>query len=159
MRAYPIRQDWPDRSALRKTLNLLKKDHAVVIFPEGHVSKDGAMLPIQAGSILLAVQSGAPVVPVGIVGTDRMMPPHQWKLRRAGRRIVVRFGRPITTEELTGGLKGRAGIDHGAAVLSRAIAELAGIEPNLQPGTIVRGAERRAMNGRNCAASWSILGP
>src|SRR2546423_1288592 len=67
MRGYPIRQDSPDRAALRKTLNLLKSEQAVVIFPEGHVSKTGELQPIQPGSVMLAVQSKAPVVPVGIM--------------------------------------------------------------------------------------------
>jgi 1-acyl-sn-glycerol-3-phosphate acyltransferase len=124
MRAFPIRQDSPDRAALRRTTELLKRGEAVVVFPEGHVSKDGRMQPIQAGIILLAVHTGAPVVPVGIIGTDSMMPPHQWKLFHARRKMIVRFGQPISPEELTGGLKGRAGLDHGVEVLGRAIAQL-----------------------------------
>lgn len=124
MRALPIRQDSPDRSALRRTMELLKQGEAVVVFPEGHVSKDGRLQVVQPGTILLAVQTGAPIVPVGIIATDRMMPPHQWKLHHAGRRMIVRFGEPIFVEELTGGLKGRAAIDHGVEALAAAIASL-----------------------------------
>jgi 1-acyl-sn-glycerol-3-phosphate acyltransferase len=124
MRALPIRQDSPDRSALRRTLDLLKGGEAVVIFPEGHVSKDGRLQPIQAGTILLAIQAGVPIVPVGVVATDRMMPPHQWKLHHAGRRMTVRFGAPIPVDELAGGLKGRAALDHGVEVLRAAITAL-----------------------------------
>jgi len=128
MRAFPIRQDSPDRTALRRTINLLKQGEAVVVFPEGHVSKDGRMQPIQAGTILLAMQTGVPIVPVGVIATDRMMPPHQWKLRHAGTRIIVRFGEPISVDELTGGLSGRAALDHGVDVLARAISALSGQE-------------------------------
>jgi 1-acyl-sn-glycerol-3-phosphate acyltransferase len=124
LHAYPIRQDSPDRAALRKTQELLKRGEAVVIFPEGHVSKTAAMQPIQPGFMLLVQMTGAPVVPVGIVGTDKMMPPHQWKLHRARQRTVVRYGEPISAEELTGGLKGRAGVEHGVRVLTEAIARL-----------------------------------
>jgi 1-acyl-sn-glycerol-3-phosphate acyltransferase len=124
MRAVPIRQDSPDRTALRRTVELLKNGEAVVVFPEGHVSADGRLQPVQPGAIMLAIQTGAPIVPVGIIATDRMMPAHQWKLRHAGRRMIVRFGEPLTVQELTGGLKGRAGIDNGVKVLTEAISSL-----------------------------------
>ena len=128
MRAIPIRQDSPDRAALRRTTNLLKTGEAVVIFPEGHVSKHGELQPIQAGTIMLAVQTDTPIVPVGLIASDRLMPPHQWKLHHAGTKVVVRYGRPLSVEELTGGLKGKAGLTHGVKVLGAAIAELSGQE-------------------------------
>lgn len=124
MHGYPIRQDSPDRAALRFTEKLLNDKEAVVIFPEGHVSKDGKMQPVQPGPLMLALRTGTPILPVGIIGTDKMMPPHQWKLRHAKRRIVVRIGKRISPEELSGGLKGRAAIDHGVQVLTDAIAAL-----------------------------------
>jgi 1-acyl-sn-glycerol-3-phosphate acyltransferase len=128
MRGFPIRQDSPDRAALRKTEEILRKGDAVVVFPEGHVSKDGRLQPIQPGTLLIAIRAGVPVVPVGIIGSDRLMPPHTWKLRHAGTRIVVRFGKPLSSDELSGGLKGRAALNHGVAALTRAISLLIGAE-------------------------------
>jgi 1-acyl-sn-glycerol-3-phosphate acyltransferase len=126
MRAIPIRQDSPDRTALRRTTELLKKGEAVVIFPEGHVSKHGELQPIQAGTIMLAVQTNTPIVPVGLIASDKLMPPHQWKLHHAGQKVEVKYGRPLGVEELTGGLKGKAGLAHGVKVLEAAIANLTG---------------------------------
>jgi 1-acyl-sn-glycerol-3-phosphate acyltransferase len=124
LRAFPVRQDSPDRAALRRAEQLLKAGEALVIFPEGHESPDGALQPILPGSILLAMHGEAPVVPVGILGTDAMMPPCRFRLRRAKHPAVVRFGRPIPVEELTGGLKGRAALDHGVRHLTEALESL-----------------------------------
>ena len=124
LRGIPIRQDSPDRKALKKCLSVLKSGNAIVIFPEGHVSKDGIQQPIQPGPAMLAISSGVPIVPVGIVNSDMMMPPHQWKLHRINKPIIIRYGKPISPEELSGGLSGRAGVDHGAALIGRTLLEL-----------------------------------
>ncbi len=153
MRGIPIHQDSPDRAALRRTIDLLKKGEAFVIFPEGHVSKDGRLQSIQAGTIMIAVQTGAPIVPVGIIATDRLMPPHQWRIRHAGRRIEIRFGESISVERLTGGLKGRAGLDYGVRMLTVAIASLSGQDP--YPDTTEEPAGA-AQNGQTVAERGGI---
>ena len=53
-------------AALASGLNIL-------IFPEGTRSKDGRLAPFKKGPFYLALQSGAPIVPVAIAGTERMM--------------------------------------------------------------------------------------
>jgi 1-acyl-sn-glycerol-3-phosphate acyltransferase len=124
MHGFPVRQDSPDRKAIRFTQQLLEKDEAVVIFPEGHVSKSGEFQEVQAGVILIAMRTGAPVLPVGIVGSGRFMPPHQWKIHRAPGGIRIAIGHPIPVEELTGGLSGREALDYGAAYLEQEIKKL-----------------------------------
>jgi len=151
MRAYPIRQDSPDRAALRRTADLVKQGNAVVIFPEGHVSKNGQLQRILPGTILVAMQTGAPTLPVGVIATDSMMPPHQWRLHHAGRPMEVRFGEPIPVSELTGGLKGRAAIDHGVRRLGEAIAAL--IEQPASDSAVQASRlapENPLAEGRNC---------
>jgi 1-acyl-sn-glycerol-3-phosphate acyltransferase len=93
MHAYPVKRGVPDRAALKRTLEYLKEGEIVCVFPEGTRSVTGELGPIEIGIGMLAVKSGAPIVPVGIRGTDRMLPRDAKRLHRA--RIRVRFGPPI----------------------------------------------------------------
>ncbi len=74
MRAIPIRRGAGDVSALERALDLLKEGCAVAVFPEGTRARPGEFLRPKAGVGLLAIKSGAPVVPVLIEGTDRVLP-------------------------------------------------------------------------------------
>ena len=124
MHGFPIRQDSPDRAAMRRAEALLKNGEVLVLFPEGHVSKTGELQPLQRGVILIAFRANVPIVPVAVIGTNKMNPPHTWKIHHAGQRMIVRFGKPLNPEELAGGLKGRAALDHGTKQLTIAINEL-----------------------------------
>lgn len=128
-RAFPIRQDSPDRAALRRAESLLRGGEVVVVFPEGHESLDGQLQPLQGGVILLAERASVPVVPVGISGSERVLPPREWYLRHGGEPVVVRFGQPLSAELLTGNLRGKAAWRRGSETLARAIAALA--EPSM----------------------------
>ncbi len=67
---------------------------SVVFFPEGTRSRDGAMLPFQRGAFLVALKAGVPVVPVGIEGARRVMPPGRFSATPG--RVTVRFGAPVS---------------------------------------------------------------
>lgn len=121
LRAFPIRQDSPDRRALRMAQSLLGHDEALVVFAEGHESLDGRLKPLQGGVIMLAMRTGAPVLPVGISGTHRMLPPREWRPRHGGAPVLIRFGRPIAAADLVGGLAGRAAIHAGLERLAEEI--------------------------------------
>src|SRR5438876_7591047 len=72
--AYPVKRETADRAALRQTEELLRQGQVVVIFPEGQVSPDARFQPLKPGLALLALRTGAAVVPVGLLGTERLMP-------------------------------------------------------------------------------------
>jgi 1-acyl-sn-glycerol-3-phosphate acyltransferase len=103
MHAYPVKRGVADRAAMKRTLDFLKNGEIVCVFPEGTRSVDGSLGPIEIGIGLLAVKSGAPIVPAGIRGTDRMLGRGAKRLHRA--KIRVQFGPPIPVPP---GAEGRA---------------------------------------------------
>lgn len=124
LHAFPIRQDSPDRAALRRCEELLRSGNAVIMFPEGHESIDGSLQPLQGGPVLVAIRAGCPIQPVAILGSADMARPQSFRIRRARRPVLVRYGRPISAAELAGGLTGRAAVDHGTRLLRAALLSL-----------------------------------
>ncbi|MGO2683583.1 MAG: lysophospholipid acyltransferase family protein [Microbacterium sp.] len=80
--------------ALDQQRRLLEEGLAVALYPEGTRSTDGRLYKGRTGAAFLALQTGAPVVPVGLIGTDKAMPKGA-KLPSARARVTVRFGDPI----------------------------------------------------------------
>jgi 1-acyl-sn-glycerol-3-phosphate acyltransferase len=52
----------------------------VLFFPEGHRSKTGKMQPFYSGAFRLALETGVPIVPLCITGTDTLLPPGRYAL-------------------------------------------------------------------------------
>lgn len=128
LRAFPIRQDSPDRKALRRAEELLKQGEVLVVFPEGHESLDGRLQPLQGGAVLLARRTGACIVPVGIRGSDRILPPREWRPRHGGEPVVVRFGRPVLVDDWTQGYEDKDGMRIALECLRRELLRLSGQE-------------------------------
>jgi 1-acyl-sn-glycerol-3-phosphate acyltransferase len=70
---------------------------SVLIFPEGGRSLEG-LLPFKEGAAYIAIKSGEPVVPVGLIGTDHILPMHSMNVRSGN--VVMRIGEPISTKEI-----------------------------------------------------------
>lgn len=81
-------------NALDQQRQLLEDGLAVALYPEGTRSTDGRLYKGRTGVAFLALQTGAPVMPVGLIGTDRVMPKGA-KLPSMKERVTVRFGDPI----------------------------------------------------------------
>jgi len=73
--AFPVNVKIGDRGALRLSLEHLQQGGALMIFPEGSRTRTGDMLPFKHGVIRLALESGAPIVPVTIVGGYKALSP------------------------------------------------------------------------------------
>jgi 1-acyl-sn-glycerol-3-phosphate acyltransferase len=91
----PVNRD-DTTSALQSldiALEVLARGEAFGIYPEGARSRDGRLYRGRTGVAQLALTSGAPVVPVGLVGTERLQPIGATLPRLA--RVTLRFGEPL----------------------------------------------------------------
>jgi 1-acyl-sn-glycerol-3-phosphate acyltransferase len=85
-------------NALDDAVPLLKSGELVGIFPEGTRSPDGRLYRGRTGVARLAMQAGVPVVPIGILGTEKIQPkghtvPRLAMLGRSG--VTIKFGTPL----------------------------------------------------------------
>jgi 1-acyl-sn-glycerol-3-phosphate acyltransferase len=69
LNAVPLDREGVGIEGLRTALHQLQGGRAVVVFPEGHRSEDGALQPLKPGVQLLIKRVEAPIVPVGLAGT------------------------------------------------------------------------------------------
>jgi 1-acyl-sn-glycerol-3-phosphate acyltransferase len=110
--------------SLQTALDVLGRGEAFGIYPEGTRSRDGRLYRGRTGVAHLALTSGAPVVPVGLTGTDRLQPIGSRLPRLA--KVTVAFGAPITVaDEYDGVALGRARRDLTDRIM-RAISDITG---------------------------------
>jgi 1-acyl-sn-glycerol-3-phosphate acyltransferase len=86
--------------SLRTAGDKIRREGAVVVmFPEGTRSSDGELLPFKKGAFVLALESGVPVIPIGISGSRSLMPKGSFLVRPGKMRVHI--GAPIEIEGLT----------------------------------------------------------
>lgn len=95
----PIRREGGSASegALAAATDVLESGGVFGIYPEGTRTRDGFTHRGHTGVARLAMRTGAPVIPVGLIGTDECQPTDK-KLPRLFRTVHVRFGQPIAPE-------------------------------------------------------------
>ncbi len=95
----PIRREGGSASegALAAATEVLERGGVFGIYPEGTRTRDGLTHRGHTGVARLARRTGAPVIPVGLVGTDECQPTDK-KLPRLFKTVHVRFGQPIAAE-------------------------------------------------------------
>ncbi|CAA7602033.1 1-acylglycerol-3-phosphate O-acyltransferase [Acididesulfobacillus acetoxydans] len=91
--AFPVNRAQADTGAIRQALAILKEDRVLGLFPEGTRSKTGDVQRALPGVVLIMDRSKAPVVPVKVRGTNRLL-----RGGRGGLRLVV--GKPLTLDQL-----------------------------------------------------------
>lgn len=98
--AFPVEQNSPDRTALRQAEEQLKMGHSLVVFPEGQCSQDGKLQPLLPGVALLALKCDVPVIPVGIVNSNRLMPYAKVLPRFTLSEVEINFAPPLQMDDL-----------------------------------------------------------
>jgi 1-acyl-sn-glycerol-3-phosphate acyltransferase len=85
--------------SIKRAGDFINQGRSVVVFPEGTRSTDGQIKKFKKGSLLIAANTKAPVVPLTINGSFRIMSKKSFRLHPGKVKIVI--SPPIKTEDLT----------------------------------------------------------
>ena len=121
---HPVDRDAADLEAFRTALRILEAGQVLAIFPEGTRSRDGALQPVREGAGMLALRSGATVLPIAVVDSDLMWP-RGHLLPRFGKRVTVRYGTPFKVADGLGAASTGAGSAKAASRDRRGATEAA----------------------------------
>lgn len=126
VRAIPLAIRGANREPLRAAHSRLERGEVLGIFPEGGISRDGEPLLGSPGAVSLVLAQAVPVIPVAIIGGHQVLPPGAVLPRL--RRVEIRFGDPISHEELAalGDGSRRARLVAATRRIMDAIADLGG---------------------------------
>jgi 1-acyl-sn-glycerol-3-phosphate acyltransferase len=72
--AFPVHRESADREALQRAEEVLKRGEVLVLFPEGTRRAGPVIEDLMEGAAFLSARTGAPIVPIGIGGSDLAMP-------------------------------------------------------------------------------------
>ena len=100
LNSIPLNENAPDTAAIRLAIELLGQGRAVLIFPEGSRSEEGAMHQFKRGVWVLLSRARCPVVPVAVEGAFDAWPRSRALPRFWGQRLAAKVGDPIAPETL-----------------------------------------------------------
>lgn len=124
---HPVDRDAADLEAFRTAMRILEAGQVLAVFPEGTRSRTGALQEVREGVGMLALRSGAKVLPVAVIDSDILWPRGQL-LPRFGKHVTVRYGTPFSVVDALAaqGLptKGRQATEAATRLVMTRIAEL-----------------------------------
>ena len=98
-KVHPLDRSGTGLDALKTALKVLSRDGVIVIFHEGGISPTHSMQKARQGAAFLAIKSQAPILPIGISGTEKFAP---WRMVLPLQRFRVNIGPPFTPPVLEG---------------------------------------------------------
>jgi len=94
--AIPVRRESADKDAMKAALDLLNAGETMIVFPEGARQSGNDIADCFDGPAWLASKSGARVIPIGIVGSEKAMPAGSKFIHRSN--VVISVGDPMYIE-------------------------------------------------------------
>lgn len=117
LNAFPVQTDYADRQAIRRALQILGEGNVLGIFPEGMRNKSGEA-KARPGVVMLALKSGAPIIPIGCSGTGHSLPCGWF------RPFLAKAGTPIHLDQYRGRRIGSIGMEKISEDIMNKIVEL-----------------------------------
>ena len=91
--AFPVSRGTADREALKRSIEVLADGDGLVLFPEGERKQGPIVQPLFEGAVYIAIKAGVPIIPVGIGGSERVMPKNAKFV--FPRKVHIEIGPPI----------------------------------------------------------------
>lgn len=85
--------------SLKQSVRYLHEGLSFAVYPEGTRSPDGRLQPFKRGAFVMAIQAGVPIVPVSIVGAQKLMRKGEWAIHPG--EVIIRFGPAVDTSKYT----------------------------------------------------------
>jgi 1-acyl-sn-glycerol-3-phosphate acyltransferase len=120
--AFPVTRGSADREALRRGIAVLEGGEPLVLFPEGERKSGPVVHPMFDGAVYIATKAQVPIVPVGIGGSEKVMPKNAKFLYP--HRLHVVIGEPIPPLVTQSGRISRSDLSERSAELHARLQEL-----------------------------------
>ena len=119
---FPVSRGTADREALKRCVAVLDSGEPLVLFPEGTRQSGPKVHPLFDGAAYVAVKAGVPIIPVGIGGSERVMPKGSKMIHP--HKCVMIIGDPIVAERDSEGRVPRSAVRDVTERLSESLQEL-----------------------------------
>lgn len=120
--AFPVTRGTADREALKRCVAVLEAGEPLVLFPEGTRQSGPIVQPLFDGAAYVAVKAGVPIIPVGIGGSEGVMPKGSKMIYP--RKCVVVVGEPIIAPLDASGKVPRSAVKDVTEMLSQELQRL-----------------------------------
>lgn len=115
------------RDGFRSALSALREGSLLVVYPEGSITRDpdGGLMELKTGAVRLALESGAPLIPVAQWGAQEILPAYSRRPRLFGRpKVTIVSGRPLNLDDLRQGRPEPDAVREGSRRLADTLADM-----------------------------------